>query len=205
MSSNLGIRVHGGFNLRGSDTEIHGLELEELATDPTSANIGGTWINTSLNQVSYVDTNNSIRRIASDVDINNLLSISQAIVVNNTTSEFIFGQPLYGVIGAQADLAVATDATKKDVLGLVFDPIINNNGNSGKIAVLGKITGTTEQWDLVTGQTGGLTPNAKYFLDVIAGNITASPPFDTAKYLCPVGQALSATIMSVKIGQTILL
>ena len=40
MSTN-GVRMHGSFNLRGTDTEIHNLELEEVSGDLSNPNIGG--------------------------------------------------------------------------------------------------------------------------------------------------------------------
>ena len=109
---------------------------------------------------------------------------------------------MYGVSDIAVDLANANDITKMKVMGLVATNIIEAGG-AGIIALLGKISGSTTQWDSITGQAGGLTPNANYFLDIVGGMITNSAPLDRAAFLCPIGSALSETVLNINIGKII--
>ena len=52
-----------------------------------------------------------------------------------------------------------------------------SNGLSGVIATGGPLTASTAQWDAITGQVGGLTPNTRYYLDpTTAGKLTITAP-----------------------------
>ncbi len=65
----------------------------------------------------------------------------------------------------------------------------------------GPLTLTTEQWDRVTGQSGGLTIGAPYFLSAAtAGMLTTTAPSAGGQFQTPVGFALSPTTMMVQIG-----
>lgn len=77
-----------------------------------------------------------------------------------------------------------------------------SNTASGTIVVNGVVTGTTGEWDAVTGQTGGLTPGSAYFLsNTTAGNCTTTAP--TSGYLCRVGVAVSTTQMLINLGEPV--
>lgn len=68
------------------------------------------------------------------------------------------------------------------------------------IQFAGPLTLTTAQWDARTGGSGGLTPNAVYYLSAAtAGQLTTTPPTDP-NYITPIGFALSATTMMLQIG-----
>lgn len=55
---------------------------------------------------------------------------------------------------------------------------------------------TTGEWDVVTGDTGGLVPAANYYVDqAAAGMMTQTPP--TTGVVTRVGAALSTTILDV--------
>ena len=76
------------------------------------------------------------------------------------------------------------------------------NGVSGMMQTDGNLTATTGQWDSVTGQTGGLTPNTNYFAsDATAGSLTVTPP--TTGYVQIIGIAVSSTTMKIKISDEI--
>lgn len=79
------------------------------------------------------------------------------------------------------------------------------NGNavvaeSGEVVVL-----TTAQWDAVTGQAGGLTSGAGYYLDpATLGHLVVSvPPVAAGSFQMQMGIALSATAMLVQTGQPV--
>ncbi len=62
----------------------------------------------------------------------------------------------------------------------------------------GPLTLTTDEWDVVTGQTGGLTTGSAYYVSVItAGKLTSSKP--TTNFTVRVGVATSPTEMLVAI------
>jgi hypothetical protein len=73
---------------------------------------------------------------------------------------------------------------------------------SGAVATSGEMSATTLEWDAITGQTGGLTLNAVYFLDnVTAGKLTTTIP--GSGFLIAVGKAVSTTKFIVNIGPRI--
>ncbi len=65
----------------------------------------------------------------------------------------------------------------------------------------GPVTLTTEQWDAVTGQSGGLTPKALYYQDPSsAGKLTTVRPVSNINFTVMAGLALSRTTMLVRPG-----
>ena len=76
---------------------------------------------------------------------------------------------------------------------------------SGAIATAGALTLTTAQWDaIVTGESGGLTPGALYFVDpATPGNLTATAPATAGQIVAPVGRAVSPTVLVIQIGQPV--
>lgn len=73
---------------------------------------------------------------------------------------------------------------------------------AGTVVTSGEVTATTAQWDSLTGQSGGLTPGAVYFLDVTtAGHLTST--FPATGYGVAVGEAISTTKLVVRIGERI--
>jgi hypothetical protein len=100
----------------------------------------------------------------------------------------------------QVAKANANNASTFRAVGLASAGI--NNGASGTIIVGGVVDGTTGEWDAVTGQTGGLTPGAVYFLsNATAGNLTSTAP--TTGYLVRVGVAIAATQLLLQFGEPV--
>lgn len=96
--------------------------------------------------------------------------------------------------------ANANSASTFRSIGLASAAI--NDTSSGTIIVNGTITGTTGEWDAVTGQTGGLTPGSVYFLsNSTAGNLTTTAP--STGYICRVGIGLSTTQLLLNFGEPI--
>jgi hypothetical protein len=172
----------------------------------TSA-IDGTNIDpAALNQI-ITDTINAVNtetvaEITAAVQTQ-LNTTPQATIINNTTNNFIFGQPVYSLAGASVDLAVATNIDKKDLIGIISSNSILSGGGLGNILFSGKLTGTTQQWDAVTSMVGGLVPNKKYFLDINTGLLTINVPTDIGQFICQVGRAISTTELIIKIEQPI--
>lgn len=51
----------------------------------------------------------------------------------------------------------------------------------------------TSEWDAVTGQTGGLTPGAVYFVGSTPGTLTTTPPSSTGQVVAEIGHAVTST------------
>lgn len=129
----------------------------------------------------------------------------RTVANDETATPLAIATPVYVSSGGKVKRAVATAKTTAKVFGLVYDPSIAVGG-SGKVATDGFVTATTAQWDGVTGQSGGLTPGANYFLDPITpGRLTVTPPATTGQVNVFVGQALTATDFEVSIALPILL
>jgi hypothetical protein len=128
------------------------------------------------------------------------LNTPGSTLVNEETGACILGTPVYSSSAVGFKKANGNAVGTSDCLGLMFADTAS--GAQGIVATSGEVTGTTGQWDAVTGQTGGLTFNATYFLDIAtAGKLTSTPP--ASGFLCPVGKAVSPTKMVVRVGQRI--
>jgi len=103
------------------------------------------------------------------------------------------------ILPAQAD-ALANAR----VLGLALST--EAGGAQVLMAIIGMITGTTAEWDAITGGAGGLTPGALYFLDpTTPGMLTTTPPTAAGECVVEIGQALVTTELQVNIQRPILL
>lgn len=117
---------------------------------------------------------------------------------NGEAASISIGQPVYVSAAGQVKKAVANATGTKDVMGLVFDTTIASAA-AGNMVSDGILTATSTQWDAVTGQTGGLTAGAIYYLsNVTAGGLTTTAP--STGFICRIGLALSATQMQLRIG-----
>jgi hypothetical protein len=90
------------------------------------------------------------------------------------------------------DKANAAASGTKAVLGLVGVASISASA-SGVIQTDGVLSGTTGEWDAVTGETGGLTPGAVYYLSTTAGQLSQTAPSGSGQYVTKVGMAISTT------------
>jgi len=103
------------------------------------------------------------------------------------------------------NLARADASGTADVFALVSAPSIAAAA-SGAVQTDGFDVATTAQWDAVTGQTGGLTPSAAYFLSAVtAGRLTTTAPTATGQFCCYVGRAISTTVMEISLDRAIAL
>lgn len=122
---------------------------------------------------------------------------------NSNAGAIVIGQPVYSDGAASVDLAQANAQGTIRVSGLVADSSIAAAA-SGSILVDGVLTATTTEWDAVTGETGGLTTNADYFLDASSpGALTQTAPTTTGEFVVRVGHALSPTEMEIEVQQPI--
>ena len=129
-------------------------------------------------------------------------------VANSDSVAMAFGMPVYSTAADSVKRAQANAKSTAAVIGLVYDATIAAAAN-GNIAENGTMVGTVTQWDaVVTGETGGLSFNALYFLDSAnVGKLTTTVPTGNGTGVCNtlIGRAISTTELVLTIGQPILL
>lgn len=122
-------------------------------------------------------------------------------LTNNEAGAITICQVVYTDGSGTVRLARADAAGTKNLTGVVAATSINAAA-SGNITTAGVHVATTGQWDAVTGQSGGLTPDAYYYLSAAtAGSLTTSAP--TINWSVRVGKALSTTSMRILPGTPI--
>ena len=124
---------------------------------------------------------------------------------NGEAGAIVVGNVVYTFAAGSVKKAQANAQGTADVLGMVMDATVAAAGTA-TIATRGFITATTTQWDAVTGQTGGLTLSASYFLDpTTAGKITTTPPTTAGQFVVLLGTALSTTDFMLDVEPEVLL
>ena len=123
--------------------------------------------------------------------------------LNDNAGSIVIGQPVYSKSATEVDLAQADASGTKDVIGLVYDTTVATT-DPANIITDGVMTATTGQWDVVTGDTGGLTFNTIYYLDPnTPGMLTSTAPTVDGDFVAPVGIALSTTQLEIRIKTTV--
>jgi hypothetical protein len=113
------------------------------------------------------------------------------------------GTPLYSNAGVLTP-AKSDAAGSSRCIGLA-----SSEGAAGEPGMhaqyAGPLTLTTAEWDArVTGQSGGLTPGAEYFVSAAAaGKLVVAAPSGGGQYVAPVGVALSATTLVIQLSRSI--
>ncbi len=128
--------------------------------------------------------------------------VTAVSLTNNEAGAIVCGAPVYSNAAGGIKKALATTATSGTALciGLMLDTSVAA-GAQGSVAIDGLVTLTTAQWDAVTGQSGGLTFGANYFVDpTTAGKLTTTPPSTVTQYVTMVGSPVSATTMILRLG-----
>lgn len=123
-------------------------------------------------------------------------------VANGETIAILVGASTYIDSADTIKYANADSVDTKDAIGICVAEIAISG--SGTIQVDGLLTLTTAQWDIATGDTGGLTPGAVYFLsDVTHGRITKTATTTIGHYIVKMGIAVSTTDFEIMIGTSI--
>lgn len=152
-------------------------------------------------KVLVFDSNNRISELPSG-DTFSVPGSAQMVfsAANANAGTINKGQVVYTKSDGGVDLARANASGTTEASGLVADATIAN-GATGLIQSNGNMTMDTEDWDAITGQTGGLTPGAYYIVDPdTAGKMI---PRNTAtitagEFIALVGKALSATEFKIE-------
>jgi hypothetical protein len=130
---------------------------------------------------------------------------AEIITANNGEGSTVApGAPVYVESDGDFNLARANSVSTADATGLLIASTAT--GDPGLIATGGTVTLTTGEWDAITGDTGGLTPKAKYYVSpAVAGELTATAPTTTGQVVKPIGEGLSTTVMRVLDRPSVLL
>jgi hypothetical protein len=124
---------------------------------------------------------------------------------NDELAPIVVCTPVYVSGDGVVKEAFADAITTSEVIGLVVDPTVAP-GDPARILSDGRLEATAAQWDVVTGETGGLTAGVVYYLDpATAGMLTATAPSSDTEVVARVGKALSATVLEISIDRPILL
>lgn len=124
--------------------------------------------------------------------------------INGESFELFSGMPLYSSGANSVKAAIATSSGTARVLWLARQIMAPSAEAFAQLA--GAITLTTAQWDVVTGQVGGLTPGAEYFLSAVeAGHISTLPPLENGQFSVRLGLARSTTIFIMQLEKPIAL
>jgi hypothetical protein len=107
-------------------------------------------------------------------------------------------QPVYAKANGKVALAEASAVLTADVIGFVEDASIAD-GLDGAIQNAGVLVATTDEWDAVTDETGGLTEGARYYLSTTAGKLTVTPPTEVGEILASLGVAMDTTRLVINI------
>jgi len=130
----------------------------------------------------------------------------QMQLTNDEATPVVIGAPVYSDANGGFKKARANAAATSKVIGLVGQSPSITNAVAGAVTLDGIQTATTAEWDAVTGQTGGLTFNTKYYLDpAVAGKLTITAPTTVGQLVVEVGVALSTTDLKINIQQSVLL
>lgn len=119
--------------------------------------------------------------------------------LNPGSVTFTFGNPVSKLDENTIQLSTSNNTiTRAVVLGVSVSES-SQAGSSVYIQSYGTIVGTTNQWDIVTGGSGGLQTGLDYFVASTPGMITANPPTVSGQFLTKVGTAISPTVMLLDI------
>jgi hypothetical protein len=148
-------------------------------------------------QVQQIQSGDTLDAVVAEVDIVDL--------TNNEVSPIVKGTPVYVDTNDTVKEAQADASGTVEVVGLVY-PTSIAPAATGWIITDGVLNAATGEWDAVTGDVGGLTAGAIYYLDeATVGMLTTTAPTTTGNFVARVGKAISTTNLEITISQPILL
>lgn len=141
-----------------------------------------------------------IERLQSGDTINaDIAEVDLVEMTNGYSGALVIGQAVYIELADTVERAQGDDSTTMEVLGLVKDTTVAT-GDPTMVQTDGILTATTGQWDAVTGDTGGLTAGAVYYLSAdTPALITSTAPTTVGQFVVQIGRAISTTEMEISI------
>ena len=128
-------------------------------------------------------------------------------ITRTFTATVVAGAVLYVDGNGSVDQAQANAEGTSQVIGLAKAAV--TIGNPGDVSTDGTVTLTTGEWDVITGEAGGLTFDNKYYLsDAAAGRLLQEDNLaglGAGEYVVEVGIGLSTTELQMRIRRRILL
>jgi len=135
-------------------------------------------------------TTDTIQALVSEVDA--------TAKTNDNAGAITLGQVVYPKANGNVDLARANSSGTVEVMGFVAAASIAAAA-AGAIQMDGLISASTATWDALTGDTGGLTPGAVYYLSpTTPGSITKTAPTTSGQFVVRVGLADSTTTLRIQ-------
>ena len=146
-----------------------------------------------------VDVGGSFQELpAGDVLDASVAEVDVVAKINSESTDLVPGEPVYAFSATGVKRARANADGTSRVVG--FARAAHVAGNSGSIQTNGVLTLTTAEWDAITGDSGGLTFNTRYYLSTAtAGRLQTTAPTGSGNWNKPVGIALSTTEMLINI------
>lgn len=124
---------------------------------------------------------------------------------NGETVSLAVGAPVYFYDVNIVKRGQANISTTKDIIGLVRGSVIAVNGK-GFIQTGGVLAATVSEWVSITGQAGGLIPNALYYLSPYTpGKLTPLVPSVSGQYAVEIGRALNSTELDINIKPSVVI
>lgn len=122
---------------------------------------------------------------------------NDAQLINGETSPIQAGQPIIIDDVGNAKYTIATN--NAGVIAFCTEEVLP--AESGIFQVDGILSLTKDQWDNITGDTGGLRPGKIYFLDDSdVSKITRTAPSTTGHYIVRLGIAINKINFAISIG-----
>ncbi len=132
------------------------------------------------------------------------IELGQISLTNSNAAAIPIVAPVYSDGAGTVDFAQADAIGTSEVVGLAVAEIAI--AGSGLVQTDGVITATTGEWDIVTGETGGLVADTIYWLDpATAAKLTITPTSTDTELVVRVGKGLSTTQMLIAVQPPILL
>ncbi|MDD5708291.1 MAG: hypothetical protein PHR35_20425 [Kiritimatiellae bacterium] len=142
-------------------------------------------------QIEQLQTGDTLDASCSEVDV--------VTMTNGEAESLVIGAPVYVQAAGTVKKAKADASGTVQVLGLVKSTSIDPSG-SGSIQTDGVLTAATDQWDAVTGGSGGLTAGSVYYLSpTAAGQLTTTAPGTAGQFVVRIGMALNATELDISV------
>lgn len=109
-------------------------------------------------------------------------------------------QPVYLKTNGEWDLARSDALPATRAIGLALADVAATFALI--VRARGRIDLTTAVWDAVTGDVGGLTPSARYYVSgAVAGQLVKVPP--ASGFVVKVGRAINSTTMDLELQRRI--
>lgn len=134
-------------------------------------------------------------------------SLLTATLVNDSGVTCVVGTCVYSKGDGTFDKADASALAKSArAIGLVFQVSGIADGDAGPIVTQGPFPMTTAQWDVITGDVGGLVFNTEYYVDATTpGKLTSVAPVVAGQVVKPIGYAVSTTVLIINPWPSVLL